>query len=206
MTRDGEIEITVSALHGRTYIYIYKLRAGCTTRWARSRSPKYIYISAGPCLHIPDIVLNVFKRFYFSVYGTISLEPCASRLCRCFCHGQLLSAVPCNTACLDHCQLRQYQFYNLPSVVLEWSQLLLCFVSTCDNNLAMRFLQKTMYTQLAAVPFYIVVCIPVGVGSLNMRYCVSLWTIIFCVHRIYRACGSLTTTSGVAPASLSIAL
>ena len=43
VTRDGEIEITVSVTrsHVRTYVRLYELRAGCTTRWARSRSPNY---------------------------------------------------------------------------------------------------------------------------------------------------------------------
>ena len=35
VTRDGEIR------NGRTYGRSYKFRAGCTTRWARSRSPNY---------------------------------------------------------------------------------------------------------------------------------------------------------------------
>ena len=60
-----------------------------------------IYISDGPCLHIPYIVLYDSMRFYFSVYATISLEG-VSRLCHCLCNGQLSSAVPSNNTYLSH--------------------------------------------------------------------------------------------------------
>ena len=47
-----------------------------------------------------------------------------------------------------------------------------------------------------------IVCIPVHVGLLNMPCYASLGTILstLCVHHIYSAGSSLTTTSGVAPA------
>ena len=77
------------------------------------------------------IVLNVSTRFYFSVYATISLAPRAS--C-CLCRGQLPSIMPSNAIYLGHRQLRQYQLYNPPFLVLERNQLLLRFVSTCDNH------------------------------------------------------------------------
>ena len=51
VTRDGEIEITVSVT--RTYVRSYELRAGCTTRWARSRSPNYTPITV--LIEMPDL-------------------------------------------------------------------------------------------------------------------------------------------------------
>ena len=87
------------------------------------------------CIYLTDrvdtyrIVLNVSTRFYFSVYATISLDPRASLL--------PLTRAPClPTPCthLGHSQLRQYQVYNPPFLVLERNQLLLRFASTCDDH------------------------------------------------------------------------
>ena len=66
VARGGEIEITVSALHRRTYvrtyIYIEKLRVGCTTRWARSRSPNYALLTrTTTCIVHPAINVQNLK-------------------------------------------------------------------------------------------------------------------------------------------------
>ena len=94
----------------------------------------YIWIYLTDRVDTYRIVLNVSTCFYFSVYATISLEPRASLLS--------LTRAPCLlTPCthLGHRQLRQYQVYNRPFLVLERNQLLLRFAST--NNHAMRFLR-----------------------------------------------------------------
>ena len=124
-------------------------------------------------------VLNVSTRFYFSVYVTISLVR------RCLCRGLLRSILPSNTIYLGHRQLQQYQLYKPPFLVLERNQLLLRLVSTCDNHAV--FLQCTMYTQLSAVPFCIVVCIPARAGLLNAPCYASLWTVLHYVYIIIQS-------------------
>ena len=96
-----------------------------------SRATGAIFIYLTDCVHTYRIVLNVYPRFYFRVYATISLEPSASLL--------YLNQAPCLlTPCthLGRRQLRQYQVYNRPFLVLERNQLLLRFTST--NNQAVR--------------------------------------------------------------------
>ena len=130
------------------------------------------------------IVLNVSTRFYFSVYATISLEPRAS--C-CLCRGQLPSILPSNAIYLGHRQLQHYQLYNPPFLVLERNQLLLRFVSTCDNHAVFFYGEPCSYTQLSAVPFCIVVCIPVRVGLLNAPCYASLGTVLHYVYIIIQS-------------------
>ena len=88
---------------------------------------------------------------------------------------------------VGHRQLRQCQLYNPRFLVLERNQLLLRFVSTCDNH-AICFYGEPC-TQLAAVPFCIAVRIPVRVGLLNVPCYASLGTVLstLCVHHIYKA-------------------
>ena len=83
------------------------------------------------------IVVNVSTRFYFSVYATISLASC------CLCRGQLPSILPSNAIYLGYRELQQYQLYNPPFLVLERNQLLLRFVSTCDNHATVNHVYTT---------------------------------------------------------------
>ena len=90
----------------------------------------YIWIYLTDRVDTYRIVLNVSTRLYFSVYATISLEPRASLLC--------LTRSPCLlTPCthLGHRQLRQYQVYNRPFLVLERNRLptTTLYVSTVNH-------------------------------------------------------------------------
>ena len=144
------------------------------------------------------IVLNVSTRFYFSVYATTSLVP---RAC-----VRLLPTPEHHAFYLGHRQLRQCQFYNPRFFVLERNQLLLRFVSTCDNHAV--FFYGEPCTQLAAVPFCIAVCIPVRVGLLNVLCYASLGPLyLHYVYIIYTKPAVLTVWVAPArPKMLSIAL
>ena len=170
-------------MHLGCYVYVIGRAGASPPSRATGLNFLYIYLFLTHSVYTYRIVLNVSTRFYFSVYTTISLEPRAS--C-CLCRGQLPSILPFNAIYLGHRQLQQYQLYNPPFLVLERNQLLLRFVSTCDNR-AVFFYSEPCHTQLSAVPFYIVVCIPVRVGLLNAPCYASLGTVLHYVYIIIQS-------------------
>ena len=126
--RRWRVRVVLSAF---ALLYIFGRAGASPPSRATGLNFHIIYIFLTHSVYTYRIVLNVSTRFYFSVYATISLAPRAS--C-CLCRGQLPSIMPSNAIYLGHRQLRQYQLYNPPFLVLERNQLLLRFVSTCDNH------------------------------------------------------------------------
>ena len=128
------------------------------------------------------IVLNVSTRFYFSVY--------ANNFTGASCMRASFATPEHHAFYLGHRQLRQCQLYNPRFLVLERNQLLLRFVSTCDNHAVVFSTVNHVHNLLRySVPFCIAVCIPVRVGLLNVPCYASLGTVLstLCVHHIYRA-------------------